>query len=391
MTEHFRQCCSQTDTLQHLQPLGLLAGGIAHDFNNLLTAILGNASLAHKHRQSPEQLDIYLTRIQEASQTAACLCRQMLMYAGKGNSSKGDVNISAMVKEMSRLLEVSLAKGIQLEYRLMQDLPCVQVEAVHIQQLLINLIMNANEAMLGTSGKIILSTGVMDVQPGMKAFYSQKTPRSGTYVYIRVQDHGCGMDAETQQRIFQPFFTTKGTGHGLGMTTILHIVYGHQGIIRVQSEPEKGVTMTVAFPAMDNQSQDDNMIQEYDALNPVHINGKVLLVDDEEVVLETMQVMLEDLGCDTLLAQDGEQAISMYARYQHEIALVVLDFTMPKMSGSACVAALKALNQDVKIILCSGYTEEDVCSQLDACDVTGFLPKPCSLEQLHQTLQKVLA
>ncbi len=391
MTEYLHQGCSQADSLQHLQPLGLLAGGIAHDFNNLLTAILGNASLAHKHRQSPEQLDIYLTRIQEASQSAACLCRQMLMYAGKGNSSKGDVNISAMVKEMSRLLEVSLAKGIQLEYRLMQDLPSVQVEAVHIQQLLMNLIMNANEAMPGTSGKIILSTGVMDVQPGMKGFYSQKTPRSGTYVYVQVQDHGCGMDAETQQRIFQPFFTTKGTGHGLGMTTILHIVYGHQGMIRVQSEPEKGSTMTVAFPAMDNQNQDDNMIQEYDALNPVHINGKVLLVDDEEVVLETMQVMLEDLGCDTLLAQDGEQAISMYARHQHEIALVVLDFTMPKMSGSACVAALKALNQDVKIILCSGYTEEDVCSQLDACDVTGFLPKPCSLEQLHQTLQKVLA
>lgn len=390
MTEYSKQGCSQGEKLQHLQPLGLLAGGIAHDFNNLLTAILGNASLAHKHKQSPEHLDIYLTRIQEASQSAACLCRQMLTYAGKGSCSKGCVNISNLAEEMSKLLEVSLTKGVQLEYQLTQALPPIQVEAVHIQQLLINLIMNANEAMPCSSGEITLSTGTMDVQENMKGFNSKEKPCLGTYVYVQVQDNGCGMDAETQQNIFQPFFTTKGTGHGLGMATILSIVYGHHGIIKVKSEPEKGSTVTIAFPAMDNQNQDDNMVQEYDALKKVHIGGKVLLVDDEEVVLETMQVMLEDLGCETLLAQDGEQAVTMYAQHQDEIALIVLDFTMPKMSGPSCVAALKALNQDVKIILCSGYTEEDVRSQFKACDVTGFLPKPCSLKQLHQALQKAL-
>jgi len=384
-------CLERNDTkLAHLEPLGLLAGGIAHDFNNLLTAILGNASLAHKHRQSPEQLDIYLMRIQEASQAAAGLCTQMLAYAGKAKLSNGHADVSNMVKEMSQLLEVSLTKGVGIEYHLSEDLPRIQIESVHMQQLLINLIMNANEAMQQLSGNIKISTGTMLVDEHTTGFKSKSTPCAGTYVYLEVVDNGCGMDKETQAKLFDAFYTTKGTGHGLGMCTILNIVCGHQGLIKVVSESEKGTMVKVAFPAMVNQNQDDNMIEEYDALNKIHLGGKVLLVDDEDVVLETMQVMLEDLGCETLLAQDGEQAIAMYKQHQDEIALVLLDFTMPKMSGQACVSALQTLNKNVKIILCSGYAEDDVCSRFQPNDLTAFLPKPCHLKQLYHALKKAL-
>jgi nitrogen-specific signal transduction histidine kinase/CheY-like chemotaxis protein len=376
--------------LDHLQPLGLLAGGIAHDFNNLLTAILGNASLAHKHRQSPEQLDIYLMRIQEASQAAAGLCKQMLAYAGKAKFSSGSVHVSKMIKDMSQLLEVSLTKGVTIAYDLAENLPYIQMEPSHMQQLLMNLIMNANEAMQQLSGNIKLSTGTMLVDEQTTGFRSKAKLCAGTYVYIEVMDDGCGMDMETQHKLFDPFFTTKGEGHGLGMSNILNIVCGHQGMIKVVSEPKKGTRVKIAFPAILNQNQDDNIMEEYDALNKIHLGGKILLVDDEEVVLETMQVMLEDLGCETLLAQDGEQAIAMYKQYQHEIALVLLDFTMPKMSGQACVSALQAMDKHVKIILCSGYSEEDIRSRCDASNVAGFLPKPCDLRQLHHALKQIL-
>jgi CheY-like chemotaxis protein len=250
--------------------------------------------------------------------------------------------------------------------------------------------MNANESMQQLSGNIKLSTGIMVVDEHTSGFRSKSKPHAGSYVYIEVVDDGCGMDIETQTKLFDPFFTTKGSGHGLGMCTILNIVCGHQGMIKVVSKAEKGTMVKIAFPAMLNQNQDDNMVEEYDALNKIHLGGKVLLVDDEDVVLETMQVMLEDLGCETLLAQDGEQAVAMYRKHQREIELVLLDFTMPKMSGQECVSALQAMDKHVKIILCSGYTEEDVRSRFDASSLVGFLPKPCDLKQLYHALKQAL-
>jgi len=375
-----------TKQMEHLLPLGLLAGGIAHDFNNLLTAILGNASLAHKHKQSPEHLDVYLSRIEEASQSAAVLCKQMLAYAGKGDFITQEINMSEAVEDMSRLLEVSLMKGVSIQYDLQFEIPDIQVEMSQLQQMLINLIVNANEAMDG-SGQITLSTGVMEVDENTPTLLEDK-PKAGEYVYIEVIDEGCGMSLETQSKIFQPFYTTKPTGHGLGMGSILGMVDGQQGIMQLHSELGKGSKFRIALPKTKKTKQDVAMPQEYDALQRFQLGGKILLVDDEEIILETIQVMLEDLGCDTLLAQDGQEALDVYKQNQANIALVVLDLTMPKMDGKTCAIELMKINPDVKIILSSGYSEEDIVQQFKGMVLAAFLAKPCSLKQLSQALKK---
>ncbi|MDX8381582.1 MAG: response regulator [Ghiorsea sp.] len=389
MPEIVNQKEYNTEQMKHLEPLGLLAGGIAHDFNNLLTAILGNASLAHKHKQSPEHLDIYLSRIQEASQSAAVLCKQMLAYAGKGDFSSHEINMSEAVEDMSRLLEVSLMKGVTIHYNLNFDIPKVQIDLGHLQQMLINLIINANEAMEG-SGQITVSTGVMKVDENTASVLDGDRPKAGEYVFVEVMDEGCGMSSKTQAKIFQPFYTTKPTGHGLGMSTILATVDGQHGIMQLDSELGQGSRLRIALPKTKNKKQDVVMPEEYDALQRFQLGGKVLLVDDEEIVLETMQVMLEDLGCDTILAQDGQEALDIYQQNQADIALILLDLTMPKMDGKTCVSELMKLNPKVKIILSSGYTEEDVLQQFKGVGLSGFLAKPCSLKQLSQALKKAI-
>ncbi len=381
----------ESDVNQKLASLGALTGGIAHDFNNLLSVILGNTCLAEKHISSPEQLAIYLSRIEQASMNAASLCKQMLTYAGQGNATFEVICLSSTVLEMTKLLQVSLFKHVRITYELPEDIPKVKVDVSQIQQVIMNLITNANEAMQdNVQGMISVRVGLMTVDDSM-SFLVGEVANEGEYVYLEVQDEGCGMDEPTQARIFEPFFTTKFTGHGLGMSTILSIVRGHHGLIQLDSESGKGSIFRIAFPTLDKENnQDDEMNEEYDALEKFQPSGKILLVDDEEIVLETIQVMLEDLGFPVVVAHDGVEAADIYHKNWKDIQMVFMDMTMPKMNGRDSVLALQKINPNVKVLLSSGYSEDDVAVQFKDMEITGFLQKPCSLKQLYQALKRAL-
>ncbi len=375
---------------QHLESLGVLSGGIAHDFNNLLAVILGNASLISKSLPQDSKEFIFMQRIEETSKKAASLCKQMLTYAGKGTLNMEPLELSELVHDMSVLLEVSLLKNVSVDYNLQANLPCFDGDIAQIQQLVMNMITNANEAMREHGGRIGLHTYSIDLAAGdvQAAGISQCVGevKSGTYVCLEVSDEGCGMDQETQQRIFEPFFTTKFTGRGLGMSSMLGTVQGHGGLITLESELNRGTTFRVFFPI--SQSGKEQRIEGEDIAQMSHAEkrGKVLVVDDELILLDTVQAMLEDLGYETFLAENGKQALDIYQAKKDEIHIVLLDMTMPEMDGKACAIELLKITPDLKIIITSGYAQEDIYKQFKGISLAGVVQKPYDFQRLQEVM-----
>lgn len=372
-----------------VESLGILAGGIAHDFNNLLTAILGNASLAIKHFGSNTKASRYLSAIEQASMSAADLCRQMLAYSGKGKFIIKPVNLSELVENMGKLIDVSLAKNIVVKYHLNEQTPCIDADIAQMQQVILNLITNASEAIEGKSGVISLATGIMQVGSDyLNGCFGDHRLEPGRYVFLEVSDNGCGMDAETQKKIFDPFFTTKFAGRGLGMSAMLGIVKGHHGGLRIYSEPGQGTTIKIAFPLSGEQS--DRLESQELPDKPWKSIGLALVIDDEETVREVATLMLEDFGLQVITACDGMEGVERFREYQHEVAVVLMDMTMPKMDGQSCFRALREINPDVRVILSSGYNEQEATSRFVGKGLAGFVQKPYSANQLAETLQAVL-
>ncbi len=375
---------------QHLESLGVLSGGIAHDFNNLLAVILGNASLISKSLPQGSKEFIFMQRIEETSKKAASLCKQMLTYAGKGTLNMEPLELSELVHDMSVLLEVSLLKNVSVDYNLQTNLPYFDGDIAQIQQLVMNMITNANEAMREHGGRIGLHTYSIDLAAGdvQAAGISQCVGevKSGTYVCLEVSDEGCGMDQETQQRIFEPFFTTKFTGRGLGMSSMLGTVQGHGGLITLESELNRGTTFRVFFPI--SQSGKEQRIEGEDIAQMSHAEkrGKVLVVDDELILLDTVQAMLEDLGYETFLAENGKQALDIYQAKKDEIHIVLLDMTMPEMDGKACAIELLKITPDLKIIIASGYAQEDIYKQFKDIHLAGVVQKPYDFQRLQEVM-----
>ena len=378
--------------LQHtdrVESLGILAGGIAHDFNNLLTAILGNASLAIKHFGSDATASRYLSAIEQASMSAADLCRQMLAYSGKGKFIVKPVNLSGLVENMGKLIDVSLAKNIVVKYHLSEQTPCIDGDVAQMQQVILNLITNASEAIEGKSGVISLATGMMQVGSDyLNGCLGDHRLEPGRYVFLEVSDNGCGMDAETQKKIFDPFFTTKFTGRGLGMSAMLGIVKGHHGGLRIYSEPGQGTTIKIVFPLSHEQADRNESPELSD--NTWKASGMALVVDDEETVREVAALMLGDFGLQVITACDGLEGVERFREHQHEISVVLMDMTMPKMDGQSCFRALREINPDVRVILSSGYNEQEATSRFAGKGLAGFVQKPYSANQLAETLQSVL-
>ena len=371
---------AQMEHTQRLESLGILAGGIAHDFNNILTAIMGNAAMAGRQMEGSAPAKESLARIESASQRAADLCKQMLAYSGKGQFIVKPMNLSALVEEMARLMEVSIQKNVVLKYHLANQLPLIEADEAQLQQVILNLITNANEAIGENSGVISFSTGVMNADAAyLQHTVSDEVLPAGRYVYIEVSDTGCGMDSPTIQKIFDPFFTTKFTGRGLGMSAVLGIVRGHHGALRVYSEPGKGTTFKILLPASDQQYATEQVNPE-DCAHQAH--GSILIVDDEETIREVATMMLEDIGFSVLTAENGLQALDEYRRHQQKIVGVLMDMTMPKMDGKACFSELRRMNANVKVILSSGYNEQDATSMFAGKGLTGFIQKPYSPEVL---------
>ena len=375
---------------QKLESLGVLAGGIAHDFNNLLTGILGNADLAKMEMSPLAPACTSLEGIEVAARRAADLCRQLLAYSGRGRFVIQAVDLQELVEEMGHLLSISISKKVVLKYHFSKDLPTIEVDATQVRQVVMNLIVNASEAVGERSGVISITTGLAHCDDAyLHGCFGADGIAEGDYVYLEVADTGHGMDKATQDRIFDPFFSTKFTGRGLGLAAVLGIVRGHKGAIKVYSEPNRGTTFKLLFPASDSRPR--RMTVEHAADAGYSRKGAVLLVDDEETIRNLARRMLERSGFKVLVAEDGRVAVELFRTKQADICLVVLDLTMPHLDGEACYRELRQIQPDVKVILSSGYNEQDVVNRFAGKGLAGFVQKPYTSQDLLAKIGEALS
>jgi PAS domain S-box-containing protein len=384
-----RELEAQMQQAQKLESLGILAGGIAHDFNNLLTAILGHANLALMDLAPESPARESLREIDKATSRAAELCRQMLAYAGKGRFVVEPINLSRLVEELTRLLHVSISKKVLLRCQLAEGLPAVDADPAQLRQLAMNLVINAADAIGDTDGIITISTGTMQCdEDSLRGGQLSAPPIPGRYVYLEVIDTGCGMDAKTQARIFDPFFTTKFAGRGLGLAAVLGIVRSHQGALKVESELGRGTTFRVLFPA----SKKDAVLAKSAGDSPQwRGKGTILLVDDEEPVRNVTSRMLERRGFTVLRAGDGLEAIELFRAHGAEVVCVLLDLAMPRMDGEETFRELRRIQPDVRVVLASGYSDQEISQRFQNAGLAGFIEKPYRVETLAAKLREVLA
>ena len=367
---------AQIQHAQKLESLGVLAGGIAHDFNNLLVAILGNASLALEDTPPNSPARPSLEDIEEAARHASKLCQQMLAYSGHGAFVVRPVSLNELIGDMGHMLEISVSKKIVLRYDLAEPLPAVLADPAQLSQILLNLVINASEAIAERSGVISVRTGVMECDNQyLNTTFLNADLTAGTYVYLEVGDTGCGMEPHVQERMFDPFFSTKFTGRGLGMAATLGIVRGHHGAIKVYSEFQRGTTVKVLLPISDLDAS------PFEGRPPApfpegQAKGRVLLCDDEETVRAVGKRILERAGYDVVLAADGREAMERYREHEGELACVVLDLTMPHLDGEEVFRELRTLGSEVPVLLSSGYNADEVKERFLGKGLAGFVQKP---------------
>ena len=357
---------------QKLESIGLLAGGIAHDFNNLLTGILGHASLlsAEVPAASAERTQA----IMDGAQKAADLTRQLLAYAGKGRFVVRELDLSALVEEMSDLIRVSVPRHITVEHKLGRRVARVRADAGQIQQVVMNLAINAAEAIGEKHGTVVISTGAEDLDAPLAGVLGEQLA-PGLYTWLEVADDGCGMDAGTLARIFDPFFTTKFIGRGLGLAAVAGIVRSHKGGIRIISAPGRGSTFRVLFPAVAEGGRAGRR--------------KVLVVDDEATIRDLFRKVLENRGYTVTCVPDGRAAMELLQSPGSGFALVVLDVAMPVMGGPEVLTAIRRTMPELKVLLTSGYSEGEV-RRLCGGDAGDFLQKPYTAQRLADKVRAAL-
>ncbi len=373
---------------QKLESLGVLAGGIAHDFNNILTAIIGNADLAilRINKESPAVDNLH--RIEQAALRAADLAKQMLAYSGKGKFVIEHVSLNTLLEDMLQMLEVSISKKAVLRINPHKQLPTVAADATQLRQIIMNLVINASEAIGDKSGVIAITTGCMECDRSyLKDVWLDENLPGGSYVYLEIADTGCGMDRDTLGKLFDPFFTTKFTGRGLGMAAVMGIVRGHKGAIKVYSELNKGTTFKILLPASDRSDLSD-LSELSDVSDNWHGSGTILLVDDEETIRGIGSEMLKELGYIVITADDGREAVATF-KENPGISMVLLDLTMPHMDGEQCFRELLQLDPNLKVIMSSGYNEQEVSEKFIGKRLSGFIQKPYRLSVLKELLRNI--
>ena len=367
---------------QRLESLGLLAGGIAHDFNNLLTGILGNASLIAEGLTPSDPNYQYLQDLTKSAEKAAELTMQLLAYAGKGRFIIAPLDLSELVTDINKLIGASIPKTVTVRLELEKGLPAIEGDRNQLQQLVMNLIINASEAIGEERGTIIVRTGMQQVKDvDVQLAVDGTTINPGAYIYLEVRDDGCGMDAATAAQIFEPFFTTKFTGRGLGLSAALGIMKAHKGAIRLYSASGMGSTFKVFFPLGPGSGVEAGFQQK----------NVVLVVDDEETIRRLAKSALESHGYRVLTAPNGRDAVEIFRDMPRSINAIVLDLTMPVMSGNEALPALRAIREDVPIILVSGYPEEQMMPLISDDSFAGFLQKPFTSRQLRERIDEAIA
>jgi signal transduction histidine kinase len=374
---------------QKMESMTVLAGGVAHDFNNLLVGILGSADLAEQKIPSNSPVLIDLQRIQSAALGCSELCKQLLAYAGKGKLVVQAFYLPSLIQDMGRLLEVSLPKSIALAYQLTPDLPAIEGDPSQIQQVVMNLLTNAAEAIGSENGVITVSVGLNTVNASdIQQTSDGSNVPPGAYVTLKVSDTGCGMSTDTTKRIFDPFYTTKSPGRGLGLAAVLGIVRSHEGFLRVHSELGKGSSFELNIPASIHQpgSPAERSLSDREFIG----HGTVLVVDDDAGVRAVASKMLELSGFTVLTANDGREAVNSYRLHQHEIRAVLLDMLMPHLDGEGTLEELRRINPGVKVILSSGYSERDITDQCTGIEPKQFVKKPYRYADLTSAFKHLL-
>ncbi len=375
---------------QKMESIGLLAGGIAHDFNNLLVGVIGNASLAEDLLPHGSPVHEVLHRIIKAGEQAANLTRQMLAYAGKGRFVIGPVNISSVAAESSDLLQGSIPRRITLNLNLDPDLPAVEADPSQMQQIITNLVLNAGEAIGSASGIITVNTGVVEIDsPCIEENFYGWPVEPGRFVLLEVHDTGCGMDEPTKAKIFDPFFTTKFHGRGLGLAAVAGIVRAHHGAVQVTTAVDAGTTFRVLLPAMASSAP----VGAPGAAEQVSLRGQgtVLVVDDEDTVREVAKNGLERRGYEVVTAENGAAAIDIVRAQGDRIRIAVLDLSMPGMGGEETLRHLRELRPDLDVIVSSGFSEAETLRAFNGAEVSGFLQKPYTVQQLARQVKSALS
>ncbi|MCS6939202.1 MAG: PAS domain S-box protein [Roseiflexaceae bacterium] len=377
---------------QKLESMGVMAQGIAHEFNNLLGIILNNAELALTTLppQSPERLSI--EAITCASRRAAAITRQMLTYVGHHPLQTSLLSLNDLIREMADLLQASITKSASLVYRLCDHDPIVEGDAAQLRQVLLNLTINAAEAIGDRSGEVVVSTDVRFVD---RTFLATTVGTSdlpdGTYAVLSVSDNGCGMDAATLERIFDPFFSTKFIGRGLGLPATLGIVRGHRGAIHVASAPGEGTTISVFLPIVHQPLVRTSFSSQTPLAAYPDYQKIFLVVDDEESVRAVAARMLEWMGHPVLTTDHAETAVILARQHRQHLACILLDATMPDRDLYETVRDLRQACPDTPIVLMSGYTEDIAIRRFSRLGLNGFLQKPFTSQELRDAIDYALA
>lgn len=387
LTEEKMNLEQQILQTQKLESLGVLAGGVAHDFNNILTIITGHCSLAVMR---PENALAHIPPIETAADRAAGLCRQMLTYAGKALYSMSRVNLAELIQDMIQMLNATISQNVRVSSELDFDVPDITADASQIRQIVMNLIINAAEAVGEAQGEVrvtLVRTAVRSVPPEKDHLGHDITP--GWYARLEVSDNGCGMDKETRKRLFEPFYSTKFTGRGLGMSAVLGIVSAHKGALQLTTQPGNGTTFRVFLPVITGEPLDgaspDNAL-------PVlwQGSGTILLVEDEETILQVAQSMMEMLGLTVETARNGMEALDLFRDHPQRYRVVVTDIGMPVMDGYALFRELKKLKPELPIIISSGFGDSAVTSRINKTEIAGMINKPYRFEYLQKVMKQVL-
>ena len=370
-----------------LEGLGVMAAGIAHDFNNLLTSMLGNASLARM--QLPEESPVcsYLNEIEGAAKSAARLTSQMLAYSGKGRFDVQPLRLDSLVNETIHLLKTVVSKKVKICPKL--DSASCEGDVSQVQQVIMNLITNASDAFQGEPGEVHVRTGMrkFDSANLFSPYVTNQIP-AGEYVFIEVEDNGCGMSNETLAKIFDPFFSTKTMGRGLGLAAVLGIIRSHRGTIKVASEPGRGTTFEVLLPAIKGIVPQAST--EAEKVNSMG-NGTIMIVDDEDFVRRFLSSCVAKAGFSVLTAADGCKALEVFHQHSAEISLVLLDLTMPRKGGLEVLKELREQSLDLPVLIMSGYSEHEISLQKGGTGPCEFIQKPFSPDELISRINSLLA
>jgi len=373
---------------EKLESLGALAGGIAHDFNNLLVAIVGNVDLVLMDTDPTDPAHEPLSHSVRASERAADLCRQLLAYAGQGPHEHAVVDLSVVVEEITTLLRVTVPKGTVLDYRLATEPLPVRADTTQLRQVILNLFTNAGEALGGDPGRIVVRTRAAGVDDWMRdEDLPFLPPPEGPVAILEVEDSGEGIPETHVERIFEPVFTTRGTGRGLGLASVLGIVRGHGGTIHVHTRSREGTRFTLAFPLLDEP------LDPMPAPPVPHLQGRtgrVLVVDDEPLVREAASSLIRRLGFEAVEAEDGSSALAALEGPDGDFACLLLDVTMPGADGVDVLREIRRRGWDVPVLVSSGYVLEPI-EILAELGPARFIPKPYTLAALETALQQLLS